>query len=97
MNVNEAQTELKEPGGFEVERIYVLEEFQGKGVGKALMNHAISLGRAFGKDYLWLGVWEFNYKAQAFYRGFGMETFSDHVFMMGKSPQRDVLMKLDLK
>lgn len=94
VNVGQAQTELQEDDGFEVERIYVLKEFYGTGAGAALMEHAIQLGREKGKKYLWLGVHEENYRALRFYEKFGLQEFGDHTFMMGKQPQRDVLMRM---
>lgn len=96
VNAGQAQTELKEDDGFEVERIYVLKKFHGMGVGKALMSYSIEFGRKLGKRYLWLGVYEKNYRALKFYRKLGMEEFADHLFMMGMQPQRDVLMRLTL-
>lgn len=96
VNVGQAQTEMREDDGFEVERIYVLKAFHGSGVGVALMEHAIGLGREKGKKYLWLGVHEENYRALRFYGKFGMQEFGDHVFMMGKQPQRDLLMRMEL-
>jgi diamine N-acetyltransferase len=96
VNSGKAQTELKEPEGFEVERIYVLRKFQGTGVGGALMNYAITLGKKQGCKYLWLGVHEENHRALRFYKKFGLKTFGDHVFMMGMQPQRDLLMRLEL-
>ena len=97
VNTGTAQTELRERDGFEVERIYVLKAFHGTGVGVALMEHAIQLGREMGKRYLWLGVHEENFRALRFYKKFGLEEFDDHVFMMGKQPQRDVLLKVELQ
>jgi ribosomal protein S18 acetylase RimI-like enzyme len=97
VNVGGAQSELKEEEGFEVERIYVLKAFYGMGVGKALMEHAIRMGREMGKKYLWLGVYEENYRALRFYNKFGMKEFGDHLFMMGKQPQRDILMRMELR
>ena len=96
VNSGGAQTELREEDGFEVERIYVLKALQGTGVGIALMEHAIKLGREMGKRYLWLGVYEENYRALRFYEKFGMKEFADHIFMMGKQPQRDVLLRMEL-
>jgi len=96
VNVRDAQTELREDAGFEVERIYVLEAYYGQGVGAELMEFAIRQARSKKKKYLWLGVHEENYRALRFYEKFGLKAFSDHVFMMGDQPQRDILMKLDL-
>lgn len=96
VNTGRAQTERREEEAFEVERIYVLKAFQGAGVGAALMEHAIRLGREMGKQYLWLGVYEENFRALRFYEKFGLQEFDDHIFMMGKQPQRDVLMRMEL-
>ena len=96
VNTGRAQTEPREEEAFEVERIYVLKAFHGTGVGAALMEHAIRLGREMGKRYLWLGVHEENFRALRFYEKFGLQEFDDHVFMMGKQPQRDVLMRMEL-
>ncbi|MFC2089304.1 GNAT family N-acetyltransferase [Bacteroidota bacterium] len=94
VNTGDAQTEPKEEDGLEVERIYVLAEYHGKGVGPALMDFAIEMGKDLGKSYLWLGVWEHNQRAQRFYSKYGMEVFDDHIFMLGDTPQRDLLMRL---
>ena len=42
----------------ELQRIYALDKFIGKGIGKALMNYSIELGKKQGAEILWLGVWE---------------------------------------
>ncbi|MDA3822156.1 MAG: GNAT family N-acetyltransferase [Bacteroidales bacterium] len=96
VNVGDAQTELRETDGFELERIYVLKEFHGTGVGAALMDFSIKRRKEEGKKYLWLGVFEENYRAQRFYQKYGLEVFDDQVFKMGKTPQRDVLMRVRL-
>lgn len=96
VNVGDAQTELQEDDGYEVERIYVLKKYYGSGIGAKLMDFAIEKGRALERKYLWLGVFEANFRAQNFYKKYGLSAFSEHVFMMGESAQRDVLMKMDL-
>src|SRR5688572_20713900 len=60
----------------ELQRIYALDKFIGKGVGKALMNYCINLGKKQGAEILWLGVWEHNQRAQQFYKKIGFEQFS---------------------
>jgi ribosomal protein S18 acetylase RimI-like enzyme len=81
----------------ELQRIYALDKFIGKGVGKALMNYSIELGKKQGAEILWLGVWEHNERAQNFYNKLGFKRFSSHVFMLGKDPQTDILMKLNIR
>jgi ribosomal protein S18 acetylase RimI-like enzyme len=81
----------------ELQRIYALAKFIGKGIGKALMNYCLELGRKQGADIVWLGVWERNQRAQEFYKKLGFERFGSHVFMLGKDPQTDILMKLSIR
>ncbi len=76
----------------ELNRIYVLSQWQGRGVAQALMRGAQDTARAAGCDLLWLGVWEHNPKAIAFYRKFGFEFAGEHPFMLGEESQRDLIM-----
>ena len=80
----------------ELVRLYVSIESLGTGVGAALMKDCIdeSLRRRF--DTLWLGVWENNFRAQAFYRKWGFVEVGTHIFHLGDDPQRDFLLKRDL-
>lgn len=81
----------------ELQRIYALQKFIGKGIGKALMNYCLELARKQDADMVWLGVWEHNHRAQQFYKKLGFEQFSSHVFMLGKDAQTDILMKLNIR
>jgi ribosomal protein S18 acetylase RimI-like enzyme len=80
----------------ELNRIYVVAEHHGKGVAQALMQQAIGDAKAAGADCLWLGVWEHNPKAMAFYRKFGFEIVGSHPFMLGHERQRDLVMSIKL-
>ncbi|MDH7463369.1 GNAT family N-acetyltransferase [Chitinophagaceae bacterium 26-R-25] len=80
----------------ELARIYCTKEFIGKGVGSALMKKSLSIAKEMNKEVIWLGVWEFNPTAIAFYKKFGFEQFSEHEFLLGNDRQRDVLMKKTL-
>jgi len=90
------------PGGLsghsplEIERLYVLSSYHGQRVGAALMGHCLALARARGCDTVWLGVWEHNHKAIAFYRKWGFSVFGDHIFTLGSDDQTDLLMQLPL-
>jgi diamine N-acetyltransferase len=77
----------------ELQRLYVDKNFHGKGVGAAMMNEALRLARDKKYDWIWLGVWERNFKAQEFYTRWGFERFSEHVFQMGDDPQTDWLLR----
>jgi diamine N-acetyltransferase len=86
--------DLHEP--IELERIYSLQSMIGKGVGKALMQSVINYAVEKGKKTIWLGVWQHNPTAIAFYKKWGFEIFGDHVFAVGDDPQMDWLMKKTL-
>lgn len=86
----------QEPGSnnaIELERLYVLQSYQSKKYGDAIMNHCIKHAKSRNYDIMWLGVWEHNHGAKKFYRTYGFELFGVHIFMLGNDPQRDVLMK----
>jgi len=93
INYADAQTELKDDTSLELERIYVLAAHQSKRIGKELLNFAIDLAQKDKLQYLWLGVWEHNQKAIAFYERNGFETFGSHDFMLGNDKQTDLLMR----
>ncbi|RQO70594.1 GNAT family N-acetyltransferase [Pedobacter sp. KBW06] len=97
VNTGLSQTEPNMEQGLEIERIYVLQEFQGMKIGQLLFEHSIAIARKAGKAYIWLGVWEENGKAIAFYQKNGFVQFGTHVFKLGGDEQTDFLMKLDLK
>lgn len=96
INVDEAQSEMREKEGLEVERIYILKQFIGQGLGQLLLNKAFEIGRKSGKTYVWLGVWEYNIRALAFYKKNGFEVFDQHAFPVGNDPQIDLMMRRTL-
>jgi len=96
LNTGEAQKENQNDNALEIERIYVLQEFQGKKVGQLLYLHAIKVAEGLSADYVWLGVWEKNFRAIAFYKKNGFVAFDQHVFILGDDRQIDILMKLEL-
>lgn len=76
----------------EIQRLYVHRDGHGRGIAQALMQASLDALRARGADVVWLGVWEHNPRAIAFYRKTGFTEVGDHVFQMGNDPQRDVVM-----
>jgi len=96
LNYGEAQTELKDEYGLEIERIYVLETFYGKNVGQLLYHKALEIAKERNAPYLWLGVWEENARAIRFYEKNGFKRFGKHNFMLGDDKQTDILMKQQL-
>ncbi|MBO6659114.1 MAG: GNAT family N-acetyltransferase [Roseivirga sp.] len=93
LNTKTAQTDQVLDSSLEIERIYLTEEAQGKGIGKLLMDFSIAEAKRRNLLCLWLGVWEKNEKAIAFYKSYGFEVFADHPFKLGDDSQKDLLMK----
>ncbi|KXT76235.1 GNAT family N-acetyltransferase [Streptococcus sp. DD12] len=93
VNWGQAQTEQDLPDGFEIQRLYIRQAFQGHGLGQKLFGFALDLAKERGFDWAWLGVWEANEKAQAFYRKQGFERFGQHVFLMGDKVDVNWLLK----
>ncbi len=76
----------------ELWRFYLDTAWHGRGLAQDLMAAVLGEARAMTADALWLGVWEHNARAQAFYRRQGFSAFGAHTFLLGEDAQRDVLM-----
>ncbi|MDT7688941.1 MAG: diamine N-acetyltransferase [Acidobacteriota bacterium] len=76
----------------ELARLYVVVEWHGRGVGEALMRELWDEARRKRWQTIWLGVWEHNERAKAFYRKWGFEVVGSHVFRVGDDAQTDLLM-----
>ena len=86
---------VKEPS--ELYRLYVAKAWHGRGVAQALMAEVMATVAQAGADCLWLGVWEHNPRAIAFYRKCGFTAVGEHVFQFGNDPQRDLIMMRAIK
>ena len=80
----------------ELVRLYVSQASLGSGVGAALMQACIEEAKQRGHKTLWLGVWERNARAQAFYRKWNFREIGTHIFQLGNDPQTDILMQRDI-
>ena len=76
----------------EIQRLYVIGEFHGTGVAQELKSVCLAETMISGSDVAWLGVWERNPKAIAFYRKFAFQEVGEHVFQLGNDAQRDLVM-----
>ncbi len=92
LNTENAQTESMGNDSLEVERIYIRKAFQKYGFGKQLLNKAIELATEQNKKNIWLGVWEENDNAIAFYRKKGFVQTGSHSFFMGDDEQIDLIL-----
>ena len=77
----------------ELERLYTLPEYFGKGVGEALMRSCFEAAKQSGFEAVWLGVWERNLRALAFYRKIGFREVGNKTFQLGSDIQTDKVME----
>lgn len=96
LNSGAAQTVEGKTGTLEIERIYVIGKFHGQQMGKSLLQYAIAVAKEASYDTIWLGVWERNSKAIAFYERNGFVKTGSHDFVLGDDVQTDYIMELSL-
>lgn len=87
-----APKEIVGPSPIELWRFYVDRAHHGQGVAQALMAAAIEAAEGRGAQTIWLGVWERNPRAQAFYGKVGFVDVGAHSFVVGQDVQTDRLM-----
>jgi len=83
-------------GDTEVRRIYVLSKFQGRQLGRRLMDAAIAHARALGKTRLLLGVYGENKPALAFYGRLGFQPVGVRRFEVGSRTYDDLILGREL-
>jgi len=72
----------------ELQRIYSIREYIGKGIGPELMKEAIREAKKRGFNCLWLGVWEKNERAIKFYEKWGFKKVGNYIFILGEDIQK---------
>jgi diamine N-acetyltransferase len=82
----------------ELKRLYVLNEYHGKKIAQKLMDLFLEYACTENFDVAFLGVWEYNYKAQNFYAKYGfVRTTYRHGFPIGDTAQTDIYLMKELK
>ncbi len=81
----------------ELHRLYAAGDRKGAGIGSALLKECCKQSVERGCDVMWLGVWEHNPSAIAFYERKGFRTVGGHQFLLGASVQNDRIMQRALK
>jgi ribosomal protein S18 acetylase RimI-like enzyme len=84
------------PKPIELWRLYVSREWHGRGIAKPLMDRVKAAAVEQGAKTLWLGVWERNARAHAFYEKCGFTDAGEHLFLFGTDPQTDLVMVITL-
>jgi diamine N-acetyltransferase len=88
--------ELNADKSAELCRIYADSDFHGRGLGTALMATCVDAATQWGASHLWLGVFQKNPRAIAFYQKHGFRIVGEQIFTVGSDPQRDWVMVRDL-
>jgi ribosomal protein S18 acetylase RimI-like enzyme len=81
----------------ELWRFYVDRPFHGSGIAQALMRAVDHSAVELGGRTLWLGVWERNPRAIAFYAKCGFVDVGEHAFIFGTEEQTDRVMARALR
>lgn len=84
-------------GDVELARFYVDRPHHGRGIAQSLMDAVNAHAPVFGGTTLWLGVWERNLRAIAFYQKSGFVQCATQPFLLGSDLQTDWVMNRTLK
>jgi diamine N-acetyltransferase len=79
-------------GEVEIARFYVDKNHHGQGIAQQLMQAAYDAARELGGTTIWLGVWERNLRAIAFYVKCGYRDVGSQPFLVGSDLQTDRVM-----
>jgi ribosomal protein S18 acetylase RimI-like enzyme len=83
-------------GPVEIYRFYVDAPAHGTGVAQRLMAESLDAAQDLGGRRVWLGVWERNARAIAFYMKCGFRDIGTQYFQLGGDRQTDRVLALDL-
>ena len=90
--------ETKNKKAIELKRLYVSSAYHGKGTAQKLMDFFLNYSVNEGYEVAFLGVWEYNCRAQYFYRKYGFKPTSHrHKFPIGNTSQEDIYLIKELK
>ena len=70
--------QMKDEHLTKLDRIYVLKDYYGKGLGKALFNFIVDYSKINKQIGIWLFVWIENHRAVQFYKSSGFQNVGSH-------------------
>lgn len=90
---NEKNSQIKKENVTKMERLYLLEEFYGLGLGNTLFQHNLKLAKQNNQKGIWLYVWIKNFRALDFYKKAGFKKIASYDFPISDKETRpnDVL------
>jgi ribosomal protein S18 acetylase RimI-like enzyme len=94
---NTPPTCVPHPDAIELQRFYVDRAAHGQGIAQQLMQAVHDAAHRFGGRHLWLGVWERNPRAIAFYRKCGFADYGSHDFFVGSDRQTDRVLAMPIR
>jgi len=77
------------PDAVELQRFYADRSVHGTGLTMRLMQFALDAACELGGRHAWLGVWERNTRAMAFYRKAGFDDIGSTHYVVGSDRQTD--------
>jgi ribosomal protein S18 acetylase RimI-like enzyme len=80
----------------ELARLYLDRPWHGRGVAEVVLAEAGRLARDLGSGSIWLGVWERNGRAVAFYEKHGFRHVGVQEFRLGGEQHHDRVMVADI-
>ena len=84
------------PGALELQQIYVLQPWQGKGVAESLMEWALERARQRRAPEIYLTVFDDNHRAKRFYARHGFADAGGCLFQCGSSIEDDRIWRRSL-
>jgi GNAT superfamily N-acetyltransferase len=77
----------------ELKRIYVVRSQQGTGVGRVLLDEALTWLKAQGRQAIWLGVYSGNDRARALYEKRGFRQVGEYAFVVRRTHDRELILR----
>jgi len=92
LRTDNAPESVTDRRAIEIARLYSVARVIGTGVGAALMQRCLDVAAERGHRTVWLGVWERNPRAIAFYERWGFIDVGAKSFTLGTDHQTDRVM-----
>lgn len=83
--LNTPNTNIAYPNITKLDRIYLLKEFYGLDLGKALLDFNLELSKENNQNGIWLATWVENKRAIGFYKKTGFDIVGSYDFKLSKS------------